>query len=163
MMTVANAQVTAAFSADEAMTSYYTQGWDTQAETDTWTYQATSSSTWQMGAMPPTYGSVSFSTIDANSTNSLVLNYGSNQNETATSPAIDIRPGSTLEFYCFANAGYLIYGAWKLYAIEGENQTLLIDQFLWAQDNAYDGQRWVKFEVDLATVCRQVAAVLVCL
>ena len=27
---------------------------------------------------------------------------------------------------------------------------MLIDQFLWAQDNAYDGQRWVKFEVDLA-------------
>ena len=150
MMTVANAQVTAAFSADEAMTSYYTQGWDTQAETDTWTYQATSSSTWQMGAMPPTYGSVSFSTIDANSTNSLVLNYGSNQNETATSPEIEILPGSMLEFYCYANAGYLVFGAWKLYAIEGDASTLLLDQFNWAQDNAYDGARWVKYDIDLA-------------
>lgn len=138
------------FSCDEATVAYYEQGWDSQDEADTWSYQSTSSETWQLRATPTTYGATSFTTVESDSQYSLTLKYGSNQHETATSPAIDIRPGSTLEFYCFANAGYLIYGAWKLYAIEGESQTLLIDQFLWAQDNAYDGQRWVKFEVDLA-------------
>ena len=138
------------FSCDEATIPYYEQGWDSEAEAATWTYESTSSETWQLRATPTTYGATPFTTIESDSQYSLTLKYGSNQHETATSPAIDIRPGSTLQFYCFANAGYLIYGAWKLYAIEGENQTLLIDQFLWAQDNAYDGARWVKFEVDLA-------------
>ena len=145
-----HAQAVANFSCDEATVAYYEQGWDSQDEAATWTYESTSSETWQLRATPTTYGAVPFTTVDSESQYSLTLKYGSNQHETATSPAIDIRPGSTLELYCFANAGYLIYGAWKLYAIEGENQTLLIDQFLWAQDNAYDGQRWVKFEVDLA-------------
>ena len=142
--------VVANFSCDEATVAYYEQGWDSEDEAATWTYESTSSETWQLRATPTTYGATPFTTIESDSQYSLTLKYGSNQHETATSPAIDILPGSTLQFYCFANAGYLIYGAWKLYAIEGENTALLIDQFLWAQDNAYDGARWVKFEVDLA-------------
>ena len=142
--------VVANFSCDEATVAYYEQGWDSEDEAATWTYESTSSETWQLRATPTTYGATPFTTIESGSQYSLTLKYGSNQHETATSPAIDILPGSTLQFYCFANAGYLIYGAWKLYAIEGENTSLLIDQFLWAQDNAYDGARWVKFEVDLA-------------
>ena len=142
--------VEANFSCDKATVAYYEQGWDSQDEAATWTYESTSSETWQLRSTPTTYGATPFTTVENDSQYSLTLKYGSNQHETATSPAIDIRPGSTLEFYCFANAGYLIYGAWKLYAIEGENSDLLIDQFAWAQDNAYDGARWVKFEVDLS-------------
>lgn len=142
--------LTANFSAGEATVAYYSQGWDSQDDYDTWTYQSTSSDTWMLRAMPTTYGAVSFSTIESDSKSSLTLQYGSNQNETATSPELTIRPNSTLEFYCFANAGFLVYGAWKLYALEGENSTLLLDQFQWAQDNAYDGARWVKFSIDLA-------------
>ena len=150
LLFTAKAQVTAAFSADEATVAYYTQGWDSQDEADTWTYQSTSSETWTLRSTPTTYGAVPFSTIDPASQLSLTLAYGSNQHETATSPELEIRPGSSLEFYCFANAGYLVFGAWKLYAIEGESSTLLLDQFQWAQDNAYDGARWVRFNIDLA-------------
>ena len=39
----AYAQVTAAFSADEATKVYYAQGWDSQEEFNTWTYESTSS------------------------------------------------------------------------------------------------------------------------
>lgn len=141
-----NAQeLTAAFSASEAMVPYYEQGWDSQDDFNTWTYSSTSSSTWMLGNL-----SQPFSTIDSNSTSSMILNYANGQNETATSPAIEIRESSQLEFYCYASGIYLVYGAWKLYAIVDGSSTLLIDQFLWAQDIAYDGPSWEKFTVDLS-------------
>ena len=139
-------ELTAAFGASEAMVPYYEQGWDSQEEFDTWTYTSTSSSTWKLGNP-----SKSFSTIDSNSTSSMILTYANGQNEVATSPAIEIRDGSQLEFYCYASDIYLVYGAWKLYAIVDGSSTLLIDQFLWAQDQGYDGPSWEKFTVDLAS------------
>lgn len=138
-------EITAAFGASEAMVPYYEMGWDSQDEFNTWTYTSTSSSTWKLGNP-----SKAFSTIDSNSSSSMILNYDNGQNEVATSPAIDIREGSQLEFYCYASGIYLVYGAWKLYAIVDNTSTLLIDQFLWAQEKGYDGPSWEKFTVDLA-------------
>ena len=137
--------ITAAFGASEAMVPYYEMGWDSQDQFNTWTYTSTSSSTWKLGNP-----SKAFSTIDSNSSSSMILNYDNGQNEVATSPAIDIREGSQLEFYCYASGIYLVYGAWKLYAIVDNTSTLLIDQFLWAQEKGYDGPSWEKFTVDLA-------------
>lgn len=139
-------ELTAAFGASEAMVPYYEQGWDSQDEFNTWTYTSTSSSTWKLGNP-----SKAFSTIDPSSTSSMILDYSNGQNEVATSPAIEIRENSQLEFYCYASGIYLVYGAWKLYAIADGSSTLLIDQFLWAQDNAYDGPSWEKFTVDLSS------------
>ena len=143
-------RLTASFAAEEASVPYYTMGWDTPSEFDTWTYEATSSSTWRQGNP-----SQSFGTIDLTNVASMILDYGSGQNETATSPAIEIRPNSTLEFYCYASGIYLVYGAWKLYAIVDDTPTLLIDQFLWAQDAGYDGPSWERFTVDLAAFAGQ--------
>ena len=142
--------LTASFAAEEASVPYYQMGWDNSSEFDTWTYQATSTNTWKLGNR-----SQSFETIDATSVSSLILDYSGGQNETATSPAIEIRPGSTLEFYCYASGIYLVYGAWKLYAIVDDNPTLLIDQFMWAQDAGYDGPSWERFTVDLAAFAGQ--------
>lgn len=142
--------LTASFAAEEASVPYYTMGWDTPSEFDSWTYEATSSSTWHQGNP-----SQSFGTIDLTNVASMVLNYASGQNETATSPAIEIRPNSTLEFYCYASGIYLVYGAWKLYAIVDDTPTLLIDQFMWAQDAGYDGPSWERFTVDLAAFAGQ--------
>ncbi len=137
--------LTASFSADEASVPYYQMGWDDADEFATWTYQSTSSSTWRMGNP-----SQSFQSVDASSSASMILDYSSGQNEVATSPAIEIRPNSTLEFYCYASGIYLVYGAWKLYAVVDGVSTLLIDQFMWAQDAGYDGPSWERFTVDLA-------------
>ena len=137
--------LTASFAAEEASVPYYLMGWDTPSEFDSWTYEATSSSTWKQGNP-----SQSFGTIDLTNVASLVLDYAGGQNETATSPAIEIRPNSTLEFYCYASGIYLVYGAWKLYAIVDDTPTLLIDQFQWAQTVGYDGPSWERFTVDLA-------------
>ncbi len=137
--------VTASFSADEASVPYYQMGWDDADEFATWTYQSTSSSTWRMGNP-----SQSFQSVDASSSASMILDYSGGQNEVATSPAIEIRPNSTLEFYCYASGIYLVYGAWKLYAVVDGVSTLLIDQFMWAQDAGYDGPSWERFTVDLA-------------
>lgn len=150
VMSVWGQGLTASFAAEEASVPYYQMGWDTPEEFATWTYGATSSSTWKLGNR-----SQSFATIDQSSTASMILDYGSGQNETATSPAIEIRPGSTLEFYCYASGIYLVYGAWKLYAIVDDNPTLLIDQFMWAQDAGYDGPSWERFTVDLAAFAGQ--------
>lgn len=137
--------LTASFGAQEAMVAYYEQGWDSQDEFNTWNYTSTSSNSWMLGNP-----NKPFSTIDSNSISSMILNYSGNQNEVATSPAIEILPGSQLEFYCYANGVYLVFGAWQLYAIVDGNSSLLIDQFLWAQDIGYDGPSWEKFTVDLA-------------
>ena len=145
-MNAAAQALNASFGAQEAMVAYYEQGWYSQDQFNTWTYTATSSSTWKLGNL-----SKSFSTIDPSSSSSMILNYNSGQNEVATSPAIEILPGSQLEFYCYASGIYLVYGAWKLYAIVDGSSTLLIDQFLWAQDKGYDGPSWEKFTVDLST------------
>ena len=64
----------ASFSADEAAVPYYQMGWDTADEFDTWTYQATSYYTWEMGN-----ANQAFQSIDPSSTASMVLSYGSNQ------------------------------------------------------------------------------------
>lgn len=144
-MNAAAQALNASFGAQEAMVAYYEQGWDSQDQFNTWTYTATSISTWKLGNL-----SKSFSTIDPSSSSSMILNYNSGQNEVATSPAIEILPGSQLEFYCYASGIYLVYGAWKLYAIVDGSSTLLIDQFLWAQDKGYDGPSWEKFTVDLS-------------
>jgi PKD repeat protein len=138
-------ELTAAFSASEAMVPYYEQGWDSQADFNTWTYTSTSSSTWKLGNP-----SKAFSTIDPSSTSSMILYYDNGQYEVATSPAIDIRDNSQLEFYCYSSGIYLVFGAWKLYAIVDGSSTLLIDQFIWAQDNSYEGPSWERFTVDLA-------------
>ncbi|MBR4387993.1 MAG: PKD domain-containing protein [Prevotella sp.] len=138
-------ELTADFSASEAMVPYYEQGWDSQEEFNTWTYTSNNSSTWHLGNP-----SKPFSTIDSNSKASMVLNYNSGQYEVATSPSIDIREGSQLEFYCYASGIFLVYGSWRLYAIADGTSTLLIDQFDWAQEKGYEGPSWEKFTVDLA-------------
>ncbi len=138
-------ELVAAFGCDKAMVPYYEQGWDSQAEFDTWTYTKTSSSTWMLAN-----ASKAFSTIDAKSKSSMALYYGSGQKETATSPAITVREHSQLEFYCYASGIYLVYGAWKLYAEADGVSTLLLDQFLWAQNKGYDGPSWERFTVDLS-------------
>ena len=135
----------ASFSAEESSSVYYQMGWDSADEFATWTYQSTSTSTWKQGNP-----SQSFQNIDPSSSASMVLNYDGNQSETATSPAIEIRPASTLEFYSYASGVFLVYGAWKLYAIADGVSTLLVDQFQWAQDQGYDGPSWERFTVDLA-------------
>lgn len=137
--------IKAAFGAAEAMTPYYEQGWDSQSEFDAWSYSATGTSTWKLGN-----ASQPFSNIDSGSRSSMILNYSTNQNETATSPEIDILPNSQLEFYCYASGIYLYFGAWKFYAIVDGTSTLLIDQFNWAQEKGYDGPSWEKFTVDLS-------------
>lgn len=149
-LTSAGQELTANFGAQESMITYYSQGWDSQEDFNTWVYTSTNAQkTWVLSEKPFTYGSEPFSTVDQTSKSSLCLPHGNNQNETATSPAIEIKPNSTLEFYSYANAGFLIYGSWTLNIVEGNTTTKLLNQFDWAQEHAYDGQRWVKYSIDL--------------
>ncbi len=93
----------ASFSAEESSSVYYQMGWDSADEFATWTYQSTSTSTWKLGNP-----SQSFQNIDPSRSASMVLNYDGDQSETATSPAIEIRPASTLECYSYASGVCLV-------------------------------------------------------
>lgn len=145
--------IEAAFTADEAKTPYYEMGWDSQEAYDTWTYNATSSTTWYMGANPSLSGTKPFSSIDESSQNSLCINYAySDQDETATSPTISIRDNSTVDFYVCMYGVWLIYADMKLSVIDetAGTTTQLFSAFQWAQAEGFTGPSWVPFSYDLS-------------
>lgn len=152
---VANAQVKAAFTAEEAMTTYYKQGFDTKEEAATWTYKQTNENyTWTLLEQPTVTGLKPFSSIDPSSKLSLAIRYDdkNRQDETATSPEIEIKPGSVCEFYSCFSGGFLVFAKWTLSVtdVSDNKTTVLLDAFKWAQDNNYTGPNWVKFSLDLS-------------
>ena len=148
----------ARFTAQEAATTYYQQGWDSQEETATWTYtgQATGNYTWHLSPGVPYSGQQPFSSIEAGSSQSLCISYapeGSAQDEQATSPELLVLPGSHVEFYaCFRSVFFLPPTDWRLYVTDVEKQetTQLLSGFLWAQQNEFTGPSWQHFDIDLA-------------
>lgn len=158
-MMPAMAQLQAGFTADEAATTYYQQGWDTAEEFATWTYKNNlngGKTTWGL-AEKPQFSGVSapkpFSSIDPQSLYSLSITYSNNEkDETALSPEIVIRDNSTVEYYLCLYAIWYVYADLKFYITDvatGE-ETQLISTFIWANTHAYTGPNWEKFSFDLS-------------
>ena len=148
------AQVNASFSAEEAMTTYYSQDWDDMTAFKSWKYSATNKThTWGLSSKSLYSGQQPFSSIDAASKYSLSIKYDTkaSQDERATSPDIDIKPNSQVEYYALFCAVWLVNANWTLSIIDTEKQdtTLLTNGFMWSQDNAFTGPSWVKFTADL--------------
>ncbi len=150
----ATAQVAADFTASEAMTTYYSQGFDSQEEADTWTYKVTNSgATWKPVEAPAVTGIPPFSSIDPDSKMSLGVYYSNSyQNEVTTSPEVEVRPGSSCEFYCCFGGGFMVFARWTFSVtdVESGEETTLIDGFNWSQENDYTGPSWQKFNADLS-------------
>ena len=137
-----NTPLQADFTTDHASTPYYTQGFDSAEEMTGWT----AGKGWKLA-------SKKFSAIQANDVSSAAIGYeDGNGTSTLTSPELDIRDNSSVEFYAYFSGVYLIWGSWQLNAIDTETgkSTELMDAFKWAQDNAYTGPNWNKFDFDLS-------------
>ncbi|MBQ9651809.1 MAG: PKD domain-containing protein [Prevotella sp.] len=147
--------LTADFTTDESYTVYYQQGWDSQQESATWSYNGVNSQfTWKLMENMTYAGQEPFSSINKDSKFSLFIPYAvSNgyQNENATSPEIEIKTNSRVEFYACFRSVYLVFGDWKLYITDTETseKTLLLSGFMWSQDNEYTGPGWQRFSLPL--------------
>lgn len=144
----------AAFTSAKSYSAYYTQNFDSEEEFSTWTVKSTNDRyTWQIA--PGLGYNITFNTIDPTSKNSLALVYDeSRQDETVTSPAIDIRPGSVVEYYNYFSPNFLLWGSYTFYAtdVATGDTVQLLNQFLWAQNEGYDETKWKKFSFDLKRV-----------
>lgn len=155
LATAGHAQ-TAWFSAEEAQAPYYQMGWDSMDEATTWSYSASNSGnfTWHLEENTPYSNQKAFSSIDPQSKYSLCCRYSTSsyQNEVAASPTIEIRPGSTLEFYACFRSVFLVYASWYFYIIdlEGDSIAYRMNAFMWSQENEFTGPAWQKFSIDLA-------------
>ena len=138
---VINEPLTAEFTTDRAYTSYYKQDFDTSTGMKGWT----AGSGWKLGNR-------NFSTIDPSDKNSACIGYNDGTGTTTlTSPDMEVKPNSIVEFYAYFQAPFLIYGSWQLYAVDSEtgDREKIFDAFEWAQDNEYTGPAWNKYDIDL--------------
>lgn len=143
------------FSAQEAMTMYYSEGFDSVEDAGKWTFEGINSvNTWHLAEKPYIKGLPDFTVFDSNSKYSLAIRYDerNSSDEKATSPAITIEPDSQCEFYaCFS--GIFLYSApWTFSVIDTatNKEDVLFNAFDWAQEVGYDGPNWEKFTVDLS-------------
>lgn len=145
------AEVKASFSSALSYTPYYVQNFDSEEEFSSWTVKTTNpGGTW---ALAPGMGyNINFGSIDPDNKNSLRIGYSSSrQDETVTSPEIDIRPGSVVEYYNYFSPVWLFYASYTFYAtdVATGDTVQFINQFRWAQNTAYDETTWKKFSFDL--------------
>lgn len=150
---VINASLQAAIGAAESKVTYYEMGWDSVEEASTWSYSGISNNTWALTERPTLAGTPSFSSIEPESQYSLNIKYDNNdQNETATSPAIEVLPNTEVEFWACFSGIWLVFADWTFTVNDlttGKSQQL-ISGFRWAQENAYTGPNWIRFAFDLA-------------
>ncbi len=139
---VINEPLQSDFTTDKAMKTVYAQNFDSDKELAEWTV----GSGWKLT-------NKKFSKIDASDVTSISIGYGDGSGSTTLeSPAIAIGENSSVEFYAYFQAPYLIYGKWTFNVVDQatSQSTTLLNAFNWAQDNSYTGPDWNKFSFDLS-------------
>jgi len=150
---IINEKLTASFGADEANVTYYKQGFDSAEEIEKWSLYQYSNTTFRLMEEPTLSPYTSFTTIDPDSKYSLNIKYSnSEQKEYFESDTILVKPNSSVEFYSFFDGVWLYYASWYfyLYDTEADQMITLVDAFKWAQDNAFTGPAWIRFNIDLS-------------
>ena len=147
---IINEKTKAVFSADEASKTYYEQGFDSAEEIQGWSLYATSSTTFRLEPEPSLAPHTSFSTIDPKNKYSLDIKYNSKeqQNETFVSPVMEVKENTSVEFYSFFRGVFLYDADWcvGIYDVEADKEEILVDGFDWAQENAFTGPAWIRFQ-----------------
>ena len=142
------------FYAKEGMKTYYRMGWDSIEEAGTWNYYSVNNkATWQLYEKTTWNGLQPFSYFDANSKYSLGIRYSEKQQkETAKSPEIEIKPNSVCNFYSCFSGGFLVFAKWmlKITDVATKEEKVLLNSFIWAQNEGYTGPNWIKFNIDLS-------------
>ena len=141
----------AAFVADKAYTTYYSEGFDSEEDFASWTVKPTNKDyIWHLTS---DYNDNDFASIDGASKMSLAIDYarGDVQDETVTSPEVAVKKGSTVEFYNWFNPVWLYEASWTFSVTDvatGETEDLL-NQFKWANTVGYDETKWTRFAFPL--------------
>lgn len=140
---VINEPLSANFTTDHAKKAYYTQDFNSAEEMADWTM----GDGWNLADK-------SFNKIKSDDTSSVFISYVGNGTTTLTSPEFTIKDKSEVEFYANFSGIYLVWGSWQLNAIDTESNesTQLFDAFTWAQENAYTGPAWNKFNIDISSL-----------
>lgn len=139
---VINEPIVADFTTDKALKTVYAQNFDSADEVSTWTV----GDGWKLS-------NKNFSKINSSDKYSISIGYGDGSSSTTLeSPEITIGEGSSVEFYAYFQAPFLIYGKWTFNVIDQETSqsATLLNAYNWAQDNNYTGPNWNKFNFDLA-------------
>lgn len=140
---VINEPLKADFTTESAATAYYDQEFDSAEEMSDWTVD----NGWKLV-------NKKFGSIKADDVYSIAISYEAQKtgNAKLTSPELTIEEGSSVEFYAYFQAPFLVYGKWTFNVIDTETNesTTLLNAFDWAQDNSYTGPNWNKFSFGLA-------------
>lgn len=153
----------AGFTAEEASVVYYEQGFDSPEELSEWTLKTTNeSSTWHLAERPYVNGLPAFTVFDPESRYSLAIRYDdyNAQDETVTSPPIEIEEGSRCRFYSCFSGIFLYYGSWSLIVtdVATSTQTEILNAFKWAQEVGYEGPNWMPWDLDLSAFAGKTVA-----
>jgi len=140
--------LTASFASEEGEKAVFSCGFDSETELNGW-----ATAGWQLEATPRLDQSdiKPFSTINPSSVYSAAcIDLFKAQDEAMVSPAIDVPDGAKLRFYAAFNEYFGIWGHMEVSVIDGENRELLLNSFMWSQEDGNEGSRWVPFCYDLA-------------
>ena len=129
------------FTTDKGAVAYYNQEFNSAEEMADWTI----GTGW-------TLKNKNFASVKSDDVSSLYISYYGSGNSQLTSPELDVREGSSVEFYAYFEANYLIFGKWTFSVVDVESgeETTLFNVFDWAQSVAYNTPNWNKFSFDLS-------------
>lgn len=140
---IINEPLKADFTTDKALTAYYDQEFDSAEGMADWTV----GTGWKLA-------NKNFKAIKADDVASVAITYDADNSGSSqlVSPELTVEEGSSVEFYAYFQAPYLIWGKWTFDITDTEQgqSTTLLNAFDWAQDNAYTGPNWNKFSFDLS-------------
>lgn len=140
------------FTSDRSETSVFYTGFDTQAEFNQWTQEGVNGG-WKISSEPyKTYyrEAPTFDAINPASTASLCFPRVTEQrNEAIISPQITVQKGDKLSFWSVTDPIWLVYARTQLIVMDGDEETVLWDNFLWNQFHPTDDAPWLKFDYAL--------------
>lgn len=141
--------LTASFASDAADRVVYANGFDSEADLEGWTYD----SEWTLTEKIDVYQAdvKPFSTIDPSSKMSAgcIVSYGTSSSS-LTSPLIEVPQSAALRFYAAFSEIWGYFGRLEVTVIDGTERTLLLNSFLWSQEEGNEGSSWVPFRYDLS-------------
>lgn len=140
--------LTAAFSSDEADRQVYVNGFDSESDLEGWTLDPA----WSLTENVSIYGAdvKPFSSVDPASKLSAGCDVWKVTKAAMTSPLIEVPAGASLKFYAAFSEIWGVYGHLEVTVIDGTDRKLLLNSFLWSQEDGNDGDRWVSFKYDIS-------------
>ena len=66
------------------------------------------------------------------------------------SPEVEVPEGARLRFYAAFSEYFGLWGHMEVSVLDGTESTLLLNSFLWSQEDGNEGSRWVPFSYDLS-------------